>query len=119
MELLQHVSDSELIRQAQSRQAGTRSGTEAVGEIYDRYHERIFRYLWARVSEKQLAEDLTAEVFMRMITHFEKFSTPTGSPPEAAFQSWMYRIAHNLLVDHYRHDLVTRPAEQRRRDERA
>lgn len=102
MDLLQRVSDTELVRRAQSRQAGTRSGAEAVGEIYDRYHERIFRYLWARVSEKQLAEDLTAEVFMRMIIHLEHFRPPAGLPPETAFQSWMYRIAHNLLVDHYR-----------------
>jgi RNA polymerase sigma-70 factor (ECF subfamily) len=99
---LQRVSDAELVRRAQSRQDGTRSGAQAVGEIYDRYHERIFRYLWARLSEKSLAEDLTAEVFMRMITHLDHFRSPRELPPETAFQSWMYRIAHNLLVDHYR-----------------
>jgi RNA polymerase sigma-70 factor (ECF subfamily) len=99
---MQHLSDAELVRQAQNRLAGTRLGAEAVGEIYDRYHERIFRYVWARVSEKQQAEDLTAEVFMRMITHLEHFRPTAGLPAETAFQSWMYRIAHNLLVDHYR-----------------
>ena len=99
---MQRVSDLELVRRAQSRQAGTRSGAEAVGELYDRYHERIFRYLWARVSDKPLAEDLTAEVFMRMITHLDHFRPPAGLPPETAFQSWLYRIAHNLMVDHYR-----------------
>jgi RNA polymerase sigma-70 factor (ECF subfamily) len=100
MDLLQRVSDAELVRRAQGRQGS--SGAEAVGEIYDRYHERIFRYLWARVSEKQLAEDLTAEVFMRMITHLHQYRTPATLAPEAPFQTWLYRIAHNLLVDHYR-----------------
>ena len=102
MDLLQHVSDAELVRRAQGRQDRGRSGAEAVGEIYDRYHERIFRYLWARLSDKQLADDLTAEVFMRMITHLEHFRPSPGLPPETAFQAWLYRIAHNLLVDHYR-----------------
>lgn len=109
MDLLQPLSDTELVRRAQGRQDGARSGAEAVGEIYDRYHERIFRYLWARLSDRHLAEDLTAEVFMRMITHLEHFRPPAGLPPETAFQSWLYRIAHNLLVDHYR-------KERRRQD---
>ncbi len=102
VDLLQRASDAELVRRAQNRQVGMRSSAEAISEIYDRYHERIFRYLWARSSEKQVAEDLTAEVFVRMIANLHQYHVPAGTAPESAIQAWLYRIAHNLLVDYYR-----------------
>jgi RNA polymerase sigma-70 factor (ECF subfamily) len=69
----------------------------ALGELYDRYAPRIYAYIYRRVSDAHLAEDLTGEVFVRVIQairaeHFWKTS----------FQAWLYRIAHNLVVDHYR-----------------
>jgi RNA polymerase sigma-70 factor (ECF subfamily) len=70
---------------------------DAAGELYDRHNERIFRYVWARVREDQTAEDLTGEVFVRMVT-----GLPGYRPTEVPFQAWLYRIAHNLIVDHYR-----------------
>jgi RNA polymerase sigma-70 factor, ECF subfamily len=101
MDLLQRVSDTEMVRRAQVRQGSMDAGAAAIGEIYDRYHERIFRYLWVRTSEKQLASDLTAEVFLRMITKLHQYDVPVSQSPKAPFQAWLYRIAHNLLVDHY------------------
>ena len=70
---------------------------DAAGELYDRHNERIFRYVWARVREDQTAEDLTGEVFVRMVT-----GLPGYRPTDVPFQAWLYRIAHNLIVDHYR-----------------
>jgi RNA polymerase sigma-70 factor (ECF subfamily) len=70
---------------------------DAAGELYDRHNERIFRYVWARVREEQTAEDLTGEVFTRMVGNLAGYRT-TSVP----FQAWLYRIAHNLIVDHYR-----------------
>lgn len=69
----------------------------ALGELYDRYAPRIYAYIYRRVSDAHLAEDLTGEVFVRVIQaiqaeHFWKTS----------FQAWLYRIAHNLVVDAYR-----------------
>ena len=69
----------------------------AVGELYDRHHTRIFRYLWSRLRDPHLAEDLTGEVFARMVRDMRKYQS-RGVP----FQSWLYRIAHNLAVDHQR-----------------
>ena len=69
----------------------------AVGELYDRHHTRIFRYLWSRLRDRHLAEDLTGEVFARMVRDLPRYR-PRGVP----FQSWLYRIAHNLAVDHQR-----------------
>jgi RNA polymerase sigma-70 factor (ECF subfamily) len=70
---------------------------EAVGQLYDRHHTRIFRYLVSRLRDRQVAEDLTGEVFARMVRDLTKYQ-PRGVP----FQSWLYRIAHNLAVDHRR-----------------
>jgi RNA polymerase sigma-70 factor (ECF subfamily) len=85
------ASDADLVLDAQQ------GNVEAVGKLYDRHHTRIFRYLWSRVGDPRQAEDLTGEVFVRMVTHL-----PTYCPTEVAFCSWLYRIAHNLIVDDYR-----------------
>lgn len=70
---------------------------DAIGRLYDQHQAEIFRYLWARVGERALAEDLTGEVFMRMLT-----GLPRYRPGAAPFRAWLYQIARNLLIDHYR-----------------
>jgi RNA polymerase sigma-70 factor (ECF subfamily) len=84
-------SDADLIRLAQQGEV------EAVGAIYDRYHEAVFKFVWLRVRNKQLAEDLTGEVFMRMIIHLPAYHE-RGAP----FAAWLYRVARNLIADHWR-----------------
>jgi len=69
----------------------------AVGKLYDRHYTRIFRYLWSRLRDPHLAEDLTGEVFARMVRDLPNYRS-TGVP----FKAWLYRIAHNLAVDHQR-----------------
>jgi RNA polymerase sigma-70 factor (ECF subfamily) len=81
----------ELIRRAQEGE------TLVVSEIYDRYQRSIFRYLFYRVGDQQTAEDLTSEVFLRMI---EKISSYRDQ--RASFQAWLFQIARNLSIDHYR-----------------
>jgi RNA polymerase sigma-70 factor (ECF subfamily) len=65
--------------------------------LYDEHHESIFRYLWLRLGDRQLAEDLTGDVFMRMLSALPGYRS-VGLP----FRAWLYRIAHNLLIDHIR-----------------
>lgn len=84
-------NDVALIEQAQG------GSVDAVGELYDFHHQPIFRYVWSRVGDKQLAEDLTGEIFVRMVTNLTTYQ-PAGVP----FRAWLYRIARNLLVDHFR-----------------
>lgn len=96
---LQNLSDAELVERAQTGSGNLASGSEAVRELYDRYNKPIFRYLWARVSDRQLAEDLTGDVFTRMVTALPRYRSSSGT-----FQAWLYRIAHNLLIDEYRKD---------------
>lgn len=94
---LQTLSDAELVEHVHACRDNPASGREAVCELYDRYNKPIFRYLWARVSNRELAEDLTGEVFARMVAGLPRYRIAGGT-----FQAWLYRIAHNLLVDQYR-----------------
>ncbi len=69
----------------------------ALGEIYDRYEERIFAYVYRRIGDPNLAEDLTAQVFLKMLEAIRK-----GNAWHSSFSGWLYRIAHNLVIDQYR-----------------
>jgi RNA polymerase sigma-70 factor (ECF subfamily) len=71
--------------------------TIVVGEIYDHYRGSIFRYLYYRVSDQQTAEDLTSEVFLRMIEKISYYQDQRTS-----FQAWLFQIARNLSIDYYR-----------------
>jgi RNA polymerase sigma-70 factor (ECF subfamily) len=70
---------------------------EALAELYDRYAPRMYTYIYRRVSDAALAEDLTGELFLRVVR-----SIRTERAWSTSFSAWLYRIAHNLVVDHYR-----------------
>jgi RNA polymerase sigma-70 factor (ECF subfamily) len=70
---------------------------EALGEIYDGYSEVIYRYIYRYLGEARLAEDLTAEVFLKLL---EAIKVSQG--PRTHLSAWLYRVAHNLVVDHFR-----------------
>ena len=69
----------------------------ALGELFDRYAPRVYAYIFRRVGDAHQAEDLTGDVFVRVIQAIksERFW-------HTSFRAWLYRIAHNLVVDHYR-----------------
>src|SRR5512139_408824 len=94
---LRQASDAELVQLIHKSPSSTPEGREAIGILYDRHQARIFRYLWIRVSSSQQAEDLTGEVFTRMVAFLPRYQQR-----EMPFLAWLYRIAHNLLVDQYR-----------------
>jgi len=71
--------------------------TPAAEELYREHHEHIFRFIWSRVHDAQHAEDLTGEVFTRMVA-----SLPDYSDRSLPFRAWLYRIARNLVIDDYR-----------------
>jgi RNA polymerase sigma-70 factor (ECF subfamily) len=72
---------------------------EAIGALYDLHCQAVFRYFQARLGHQQAAEDLTGEVFRRMLT-----GLPDYRGIDLPFRAWLFRIAHNLLVDHYRRE---------------
>ena len=85
--------DCELIRRAQ------RGDQHAFGDLYVTHAPAIFRYLFAHLQNSMDAEDLTGEVFLKAWKSLPKY-TERGAP----FLAFLFRIARNALVDHYRHN---------------
>ncbi|GAC1443168.1 MAG: sigma-70 family RNA polymerase sigma factor [Mycobacteriales bacterium] len=71
--------------------------SEAFGELYDRYVDLVYRYIYYRVGTAQLAEDLTSETFLRALRRISSF-TWQGRDVGA----WFVTIARNLIADHYK-----------------
>jgi len=86
------VQDEEnLARRAQQRDP------EAFSQLYDSNFDKIYRYLALRVGNQAEAEDLTQQVFLKAWESIGSYKWQ-GTP----FSSWLFRIAHNQLVDHIR-----------------
>ena len=70
---------------------------EAFARLYSCYLERITRYVYFRVTDHELAEDITSRIFLKMLEKLDTFQV-RQSPVIA----WLYRMAHNAVIDHYR-----------------
>lgn len=70
---------------------------DAFNSLYREYVAQIYRYIYLRVGHTEQAEDLTQEVFLRVIKNIGSYRY-RGHP----FASWLFRIAHNLIIDYYR-----------------
>jgi len=71
--------------------------SDAFARIYDAYVERVYRYIYFRVTDDAAAEDLTSQVFLKAWESLDRYQI--GSSPYIA---WLYTIARNLVIDHYR-----------------
>lgn len=71
---------------------------EAFGELYDIYAPKLFRFIRLKVGSQVLAEDLSSESFLRIWEYFQEQEREI----EESFQALLYRIAHNLIADHYK-----------------
>ena len=69
----------------------------AFGELYQRYVERIYNYIYYRTGSVKDAEDLTGRVFFKAMNHIKRYKH-MGLP----FSAWLYRIAHNLVANFHR-----------------
>ena len=83
--------ERDLIERAQAYEAS------AFAEIYERFYQGIFNYVFYRVTEEALAEDITAEVFVKALEAIDGYEF-RGVP----FSAWLYRIANNMVTDHFR-----------------
>lgn len=80
---------------------------DAFEELYRLHFDRIYGYLRLSVGNRHDAEDLTNQTFIRMLESIDRFvwrSVP--------FSAWLFRIAHNLLIDHFRVAKRTTPEEE-------
>jgi RNA polymerase sigma-70 factor (ECF subfamily) len=71
--------------------------SEAFAQLYDDCIERIYRYVYFRVTDEQTAEDLTSQVFFKAWENLDRCKS-TGAP----FIAWLYTIARNAVIDYYR-----------------
>lgn len=78
--------------------------SEIKTEIYEQYYKKVLSYMRGKVGDTYLAEDLCADVFVKV---YEKYDTFDQS--KASISTWIYTIAHNLVIDQYR---KTRPTEE-------
>ena len=72
----------------------------AFGELYELYFDRIFKFIYYRVSHKEVAEDLTEDVFIKAWVNIKTVK-------ENSFSGWLYQIAKNKVIDYYRQKKVT------------
>ena len=73
----------------------TRHDHQALAEVHDRYFDLIFKYINYRVGDREVAADLTGEVFLALIKALK-----AGKPPKTSLTGWLYAVARNLAVDH-------------------
>jgi RNA polymerase sigma-70 factor (ECF subfamily) len=90
--------------------AAQRGDPKAYDQLYNLYSDKLFRYLVLRMREREPAEDLMAEAFVRLIRMLPRYRI-NSARPVAAFSAWLYRIAANLLTDHYRRQRFRRHAD--------
>lgn len=81
--------------------------TESVGQLYEHFSQRIYRFIAYRVTTREEAEDLTQEVFLEMIRSLPRYREQKG----AKFSTWLFQIARFTLIDHYRTKRRTVPIE--------
>ena len=80
--------------------------TEAFEQLYARHRTRLYRFLLRQLRDGALADDLFQDIWQRMI------AARAGWTPDASFASWLYRIAHNRIADHWRAQQYRPPAPE-------
>jgi RNA polymerase sigma-70 factor (ECF subfamily) len=83
-------SDDELVEHAQT-------DPQAFATLYLRYIDSIHAHCYWRLGDREAAEDATSQIFTQALAGLARFDDQRGS-----FRSWLYTIAHHVVVDHYR-----------------
>jgi RNA polymerase sigma-70 factor, ECF subfamily len=83
-----------------------RGDRDALEELYLLHFDRIYSYLHMSVGNRHDAEDLTTQTFLKMLESIKRFRWQS-----APFSAWLFRIAHNLAMDHFRASRRWQPEE--------
>src|SRR6201995_3680360 len=96
---------TERVRELVAR--GQEGDRDALEELYLIHFDRIYSYLHVSVGNRHDAEDLTTQTFLKMLESIGKFRWQS-----APFSAWLFRIAHNLAMDHFRANRRWQPEEE-------
>ncbi len=69
---------------------------EAFAQLYEAYFDRVYRFIFFRVTDDQVAEDLASQVFLKAWENLHRYH------PKGPFLAWLYAIARNTVIDNYR-----------------
>jgi RNA polymerase sigma factor (sigma-70 family) len=86
-----------ILTQAEIAERIGQDAAEAFAEFYEKYLPKVYRYIRYRITDTHLAEDLTSVIFEKALTKFRSFSSE-----KASFSTWIFTIARNTLIDHFR-----------------
>lgn len=84
--------DSALIKKA-------KTDPDAFGELYEAFYDPLYRFIYLRVNDQALCEDLVSMVWEKVLAHLKTLKTDA---PEA-FRAWIFTIARNTITEHFRH----------------
>ncbi len=99
-------SDSPLPEEARLVHEAQSGNADSFAQLYDAYVERVYRYVYFRVSDEQTAEDITSQVFLKAWENISRYR------PSGHFLAWLYTIARNQVIDHYRTRKETVPLDE-------
>ncbi|MGE4444871.1 MAG: RNA polymerase sigma factor [Candidatus Altimarinota bacterium] len=85
------MSEQEIIRLCQ------KGKLEHFGELYEKYADPIYKFIYLKTYDKELSEDLTSQTFFKALDKIQSFKNDADSN----FKAWIYRIAYNLVIDNY------------------
>lgn len=88
--ILNKKLEAELVRRSQN-------DARAFTDLYEHYFPRVYKYVYYRVGERTVTEDLVSTIFLKVVERIESYRERHGE-----FGPWLFRIAHNVVVDHYR-----------------
>ncbi len=71
--------------------------TEAFGVLYDAFAKPIYNFVYYKTHHKETAEDLVSQIFMKALSSIRSYNSDKGP-----FSAWLYQIARNQVIDHYR-----------------
>jgi RNA polymerase sigma-70 factor (ECF subfamily) len=72
------------------------------GRIYDKYIEKIYRFIFLKIGSEEIAQDLTSDTFLRGWKAFQRTQDPKNNYQIENTQAFLYQIARNLIADHYK-----------------
>jgi RNA polymerase sigma-70 factor (ECF subfamily) len=83
--------EQSLVRRAQQQDQ------EAFADLYEAYFDKIYRYVVIKIGDRTEAEDMTQQIFLKALKSLSSYKWKN-----VPFSAWLYRIAHNQVVDHFR-----------------